>query len=1036
MYRSIGIKPDFVEVYIMKKNQTNHKRIVYSLSLVALLLISGVSVASESMMDDLPALVIVASETLGLGSVIDTVQESGGRIFHVFSPHAFIGQVSTETGEYLLQDPGISIFRGPVDQSEYDGWEKSLKYAAISWNNNYMGFSVDAGLNEPPLSPEPPPDDTESVPDLESFLASSEYGVSHPYGAGFLDTSEYLVGSVAVGILFLESNGTIDEDLETWTEEEEAKATSEIQSGLNWLLLQDTDIDLQFIYEFHYNVPVGYEPISRPHSDDDLWEQQAMFHLGYTNPDYLINEYTYANDLRKRYNTDWAFIIFMVDSSEDEDNSFADGHYAYAFLGGPRMVATYSNSIWGIANLDSIIAHETCHVFWALDQHCNDQVPSSTPSGYLGAENLNSEWNGESCTITVPSIMKGEFIFNTQIDVSAQNQLGWQDSDSDGICDVLDTIPEISSTVDGDQVTGTATVSPLSNENPFKDGNDITFNTIMSVQYRIDQESWTDVNPIDGMFDEAEEEFSFPVSLETCGQHTVQIMAQNSVGNWSDPVEVTITVEGKPLLHAEVAVSPEGVNQGDTVTVTMNVHNTGDAAALGVVPHLDAPEVVTCVSGPDPESADIAPDEIISFSWIYEVNSTEGILAFSGSATGQTESGESVSSELSDSNTVDVHVDLLPETGLSVLLYGIIEDNSITLTLEVQNTGEVVLENVSPSDITVTCTGTATTTLVVGPLPQPPITVNPGEMRTFEWKYTALSGAQGGVAVFTANVVGETPEQGAIISDIVTATVGIESPAILTSFLIATPRQVNVGDSMTVAMTIQNIGKANALNVVPQPLTVSGTGGVELLTGPSRESVDVEGRTFEIIHWEYRAVKAGTVTFSGTAQGTDSRTGEGITIPVEQTNKVTILESQGTDNSTDTGEGSNGQDQSGITDDSTDTGEGGTDTGEQGAAGDEQDQSGDQGTQENTQPVNSQVKLVQDTITNVKKLLENAKKQLEEKEKERRDTHICRNILYDAEFFLQQAENSFASGDYDQAHKRALSALKKIFDLLNCLRCI
>ncbi|MBU7031932.1 MAG: hypothetical protein HXS53_05345 [Theionarchaea archaeon] len=1020
----------------MKKNQTNHKRIVYSLSLVALLLISGVSVASEPMMDDLPAFVIVTSETLDLESVMGMVQESQGKIFHVFSPHSFIGQVSTGLEESLLQDPGISIFRGPVDQTEYEGWEKSLKYAAISWNNNYMGFSVDMGLNEPPLSPEPPPDDTELIPDLESLLASSEYQVSYPYGAGFLDTSEYLVGSVAVGVLFLESNGTIDEDLETWTEEEEAKATSEIQNGLNWLLLQDTDIDLQFVYEFHYNVPVGYEPISRPHSDDDLWEQQAMFHLGYTNPDYLINEYTYANDLRKRYGTDWAFIILMVDSSEDEDNSFADGHYAYAFLGGPRMVATYSNSIWGIANLDSIIAHETCHIFWALDQHCNDQVPASATSGYLGTENLNSEWNGESCTVTVPSIMKGEFLFNTQVDVTAQNHLGWQDTDSDGICDVLDTAPEVSSTVDGDQVTGTATVSPLSNENPFKDGNDITFNTITSVQYRIGEDPWTDVEAIDGMFDEAVEEFSFPISLETCGQHTIQIRAQNSVGNWSDPVDVTITIEGKPLLQAEVEVSPEGVNQGDTVTVTMNVHNTGDTAAIGVVPHLNAPEAVTYLSGPDPESADIAPDEMVSFVWTYEVNSAEGFFTFSGNATGQTESGEAVSSESSDSNAVDVHVNIQPGTGISALLYGIIEDNTITLTLEVQNTGEVMLENVSPSDITVTCTGTATATLVVGPLPQPPITVNPGEMKTFEWKYTALAGAQGGVAVFTANVVGDTPEQGAIVSDIVTATVGIESPAILTSFVIATPKQLEVGDTITVAMTIQNIGKANALNVVPQPLTVSGTGEVELLTGPSRASVNVEGRTFEIIHWEYKAVKAGTVTFSGTAQGIDSRTGEGLTVPMEQSNKVTILESQGTDTGTDTGEGNGGEDQSGDAGEGTDTGEGGTDTGDSETDDEGQDQSDDQGTPDTQQPVNSRVKLVQDTIINVKKLLENAKKQLADKEKERRDTRICRNVLSDAEFFLQQAEISFANGDYDQAHKRALTAMKKIFDLINCLKSI
>jgi len=1035
-----------MEVLNMKKNQTNHKRIVYSLSLIALLVMSGIGVASEPVMNDLPALVIVTSETFDLETVMNMVLESDGRISHIFSPHAFIGQVATGTEEYLLQDSGIAVFRGPVEEADYEEWEKSLKYAAITWNNNYMGFSVDAGLNEPPISPEPPPVDTESIQDRESLLSASISQITTPYEAGFLDTSEYLVGSVAVSVLFLESNGTIDEDLEQWTEEEEAQVTSEIQNGLNWLLLQSKDVELQFTYEFHYNIPVGYEPISRPHTDDDLWEQQAMFHLGYTNPNYLINEYAYVNDLRKTHDTDWAFIIYVVDSSEDEDNAFSDGHYAYSFLGGPRMVVTYSNSIWGIANLDSLIAHETCHIFWALDQHCNDQVAQSATSGYLGVENLNSEWNGESCTVTVPCIMKGESLFDTQIDVSARNQLGWQDSDSNGICDVLDTAPVISSIANDTGITGKATVSPLTNDNPFKEGNDITLNTITSVHYRVDQGSWTAAEAKDGTFDEPEEEFSIPINFETCGEHLIEIKAQNSVGNWSEPVEVSVVVEGKPLLHAEVIVSPEGVNQGDTVTVTMNVQNSGDAPALEVVPELNAPEAVTCISGPEPVSADIAPDDTVSFTWVYEVITTEGVLLFSGSATGMTESGESVTSELSDSNTVDIYVESLPETGLNALLYGILEDNTITLTLEVENTGEALLENVTPSDISVTCTGTASATQVVGPLPASPVTLHPGDMKKFEWKYTATPGAQGGVAVFTANVSGETPEQGTITSDIATATVGIESPAILTAFMIATPKQLTVGEIITVAMTIQNIGKASALDVIPQDLTVSGTGGVELVSGPSRESVNIEGRTFEIIHWEYKAVKAGTVTFSGTAQGTDSSTGEGITVPMEQSNEVTISESQQQDSGDTSG---NTDDGTGDADEGTDDDTGDTDEGTEGTdqqgdsndtdddeAVDEPDQSSGQEPQDQPSQKDSRMKLVQSTINNVKKMLENARNLLTEKEKERRDTHICRNILYEAEFYLQQAENSFAAGDYDQAHKRAITALKRVFDLLNCLKTI
>ena len=46
---------------------------------------------------------------------------------------------------------------------------------------------------------------------------------------GYFDTSEYLIGSVAVGIIFLESNGTIDSSTENWNSAREVQVISEIK---------------------------------------------------------------------------------------------------------------------------------------------------------------------------------------------------------------------------------------------------------------------------------------------------------------------------------------------------------------------------------------------------------------------------------------------------------------------------------------------------------------------------------------------------------------------------------------------------------------------------------------------------------------------------------------------------------------------------------------------------------------------------------------------------------------------------------------
>ena len=1031
----------------MKKNQTNHKRVTYSLSLIALLLVSGVTVASESELDDLPALVLLDGEGQEIHAVCDMIRDLDGEVMHVFPPEVIIGKFSVEAEETLIEDSSISVYRGPVDIEDKE-WPESVLYPVIAWNYNYMGLSVDAGLNEPPLSPEPPPDDCELLPDVSSYLMPSQYEGALPYGAGFQDTSAYMVGTVAVSVLFLESNGTIDEETETWTEEEKVNVVSEIQNGLNWLLMQEPAAHVSFVYEWHFNVPVGYEPITRPHTDDDLWEEQAMHHLGYGSPYYLVNEYTYLNDLRNTYESDWAFIIFVVDDSEDEDNAFADGYFAYSFLGGPRMVVTYSNSIWGIANLDSVVAHETCHLFWALDQTCASEVEQSEQSGYLAGETTNSEWNGTACTSTASSLMKGERMLDTQIEVSARKQLGWSDSDSDGILDVLDTVPTVTLIQQDASWTGTAKESPLPNQNPFAAENSISLNTITDVQYRVDQGEWVSATPQDSSFDEPEEAFTldFIVTDLAEGDHTVEIKAQNTVGNWSHTESVTFTIEEpdddeQPVgdsqtddgigdtessedddqpLQCEISTNLSEAEPEDTITVTMTVTNTGESCAESVVPTLVAPDAVTLVSGPEPETLAIPGGESATFVWEYEVTAEESTsLVFTGSATGVTDTGVEVESSEAESTTVSVTVEPDVPGNISALLYGVIEGSAITMTLEVYNTGEVTLENVTPAQLSMSTTGTAAASLVIGPLPKPPITLEPGETKTFEWKYAATPGTQGGTVVFTGYVSGEAEGQ-IFVSSTAMSTVGVASPAILTAFLIVTPREAAEGTLITVAMTVQNIGQAEAVDVVPSELTVSGTGAVELISGPTRTSITVPSHSFEIILWTYEAVKEGTVAFSGTAQGVDSSTGDVLTVPEQKSNTLTITEAQQSSDDQDQSDQDQDQDQSDQDQDQSDQDQ-------------DQDQSDQDQDSQSESPISSECTKVERTIQKVKDLLKEARTELEEKKKQNWDVRLCEKILREAEMYADQAELYFKMGKCKEASTKAIQALMKVYEVLSCL---
>ncbi|MBU7015596.1 MAG: hypothetical protein HXS52_12325 [Theionarchaea archaeon] len=1033
----------------MKKNQTNRKRVTYSLSLIALLLVSGVTVASESDLEDLPALVLLDGEGPEIDTVCDLIRDLDGEVMHVFPPEVIIGKLSVEAEETLIEDPSISVYRGPVD-TEGKEWPEDVLYPVTAWNYNYMGLSVDAGLNEPPLSPEPPPDDCELLPDISSYLMPSQYDGALPYGAGFQDTSAYLAGTVAVSVLFLESNGTIDDDTENWTEEEQVNVVSEIQNGLNWLLMQEPAAQLSFVYEWHFNVPVGYEPITRPHTDDDLWEEQAMHHLGYGSPNYVVNEYSYVNDLRNTYDSDWAFIIFVVDDSEDEDNAFADGYSAYSFLGGPRVVITYSNSIWGIANMDTVIAHEICHVFWALDQACTSEVEQSTASGYLGGETTNSEWNGTACTSTVSSLMKGERMLDTQIEVSARTQLGWSDSDSDGILDVFDTVPAITLTQQDTSWAGTAKESPLPNQNPLTGETDISLNTISDVQYRVDQGEWEQATPSDGSFDEPEEEFTldFGTTDMADGDHTLDVKTQNSVGNWSQTESVTFTVgeseddeqeaddnqaddepgtaepseqDDQPL-HCDISTNRSEAGQGDEITVIMTVTNTMEALAKSVVPTLVAPDAVTLISGPEPETQDIPGGESAAFVWEYEVTAEESTsLIFTGSAAGAEDTGAEIESSEAESGTVTVTIEPDVPGNISALLYGVIEGSTITMTMEVYNTGEVTLEDVTPSTLSTSTTGTAAASLVIGPLPKPPISLEPGETKTFEWKYAATPGTQGGTVVFTGYVSGEAEGQ-VFVSSTAMSTVGVASPAILTAFVIVTPREVAEGDLLTVAMTVQNIGQAEAVNVVPSELTVSGTGAVELVSGPSRTSISVPSHSFEIILWTYVAVKQGTVVFSGTAQGVDTSTGDVLTVPEQKSNTLTITEGQ---------QSSDNQDQDQDDQDQNDQDQDQDDQDQNDQDQDQDDQ--DQDDQSESPKLSSECSKVERTIQKVKNLLYETRTKLEEKKKQNWDVRLCEKLLREAEMYIDQAELYFEMGKCKEASTKAIQALMKVYEVLSCL---
>ena len=326
-----------------------------------------------------------------------------------------------------------------------------------------------------------------------------------PYGADPDDLGEFFLGRIAVTPVLLESDGTVDANTENWSTEKVNSVMSKIQTGLDWwnqLLATKSSVHtIDWVIDRTYvdnRLATPYEPISRPSNHYSTWIADFLGDAGYSSgADVFANARDFNQAQRLRYDADWAFTIFVVNSESDSDGAFAPGgsfSRAFAFAGGLFQVVPSSRPA-------STFTHETGHMFWARDEYANSGSYYGR-RGYYDAQNTNSvEQNPNANFVQEPSIMSSGLSLQTAFDtiVSADAtlaQIGWKDSDGDGIFDVLDVPLKLEGTgrtsLDGLQYRfiGRAETQALPNRNSSGLQNDITLNRVDRIEYRINNGSW------------------------------------------------------------------------------------------------------------------------------------------------------------------------------------------------------------------------------------------------------------------------------------------------------------------------------------------------------------------------------------------------------------------------------------------------------------------------------------------------------------------------------------------------------------------
>ncbi|MCP4944923.1 MAG: protein containing Planctomycete extracellular domain protein [Planctomycetaceae bacterium] len=389
------------------------------------------------------------------------------------------------------------------------------------------------------------------------LLAVTPLGVTH------LDTGEFLLGSVGVTPVLFESDGSIDPESQDWTVAEIDETLARISEGVNWW--SDTldqlntvhTIDFVFDNTFALNpVETGYEPIDRISNNFNLYVGDFLTAQGFGNVGSIEEGMKQFNaHQREQMGTDWAFTIFMVDSSDDPDGRFLPGGFfqtAFAYAGGLFVVSPSTRPA-------STIAHEMGHIFWAKDEYPGGATWTDR-RGYYNSQNLNAFDNPTSGFVQEDSIMSSGLVLasayaaNESPDVTLA-MIGWRDTDGDGIFDLADVPLDLKgqgyfdSSSSTYQFTGSASAVPLINQNSSGPQSDITLNRISRLQYRVDGGAWVTVSQPD------QQQADFDVTV-TLGQSFSSIQ-------WRVIDDVTgvtsAVIQGDAILPAYSLTSGSGV---------------------------------------------------------------------------------------------------------------------------------------------------------------------------------------------------------------------------------------------------------------------------------------------------------------------------------------------------------------------------------------------------------------------------------------------------------------------------------------------
>jgi hypothetical protein len=440
-------------------------------------------------------------------------------------------------------------------------------------------------------------------------------------------TAEFMIGDMVVQPVFPESDGSD----ENWTNKELRDANQAVASGMLAFQQRFNYAPMHFIFSPVERVQTTYEPIHHNSGTDFMWISDVMKELVDPNiQDAAYAAYVYNEAARKRFGADWAYTSFIADSRNEPGNRFRGaGYTAYAMLGGPYLVQPFPagnndpNDLGEILLFSQIFQHETVHIFWGLDEYPSAPSQCSSISGYLAYTNSNKQSllpDGKiaGCPTYVPCLMWGARNREDRpICRWTAGQIGVIDTQPEnGIPDVFDMPPTVEfenshvETVQTSAVTikFKAISQGVRNRNPVQDPSErITYAApLKDAMFSVNGVGSARLEPLDGDWDEVEEDVSLTLSGLSAGLTEIQVRVRNSFGRSSQELVKEIYFIGLQfaLFDLQPRVVGPGENAVDIAWKTIG-HTFGAVLSLYRIDYETGAPVTTLLASwtetPDPD---------------------------------------------------------------------------------------------------------------------------------------------------------------------------------------------------------------------------------------------------------------------------------------------------------------------------------------------------------------------------------------------------------------------------------------------------